>query len=570
MIRKTSLTIAICFLLAATLTTPVLAAKDYHAENFEVLVDIQPDGSLLVTETVTFRFDGGPFTYVFREISRTGTDDIQVLDASMDGVILQPGEGTGQVEIIDDDPVSVTWHFEPTSDSTHVFVITYRVDGAIRHDEAADTLFWAAIPVDHDYTISQGLIRIVYPEHLMPLDDPVLDGVTSDQELGAGTVTFNTQEISPDGAVNVSIRFPSGSLVSQAPGWQVEQEQQAQEDARVAQALPFGLGAAALTGIFGLAIVVLMGLGFRREDHAATPSTHNFTMPPGPVAPALAARLIQSGTAFLGTLFDLGQRGVLRIEDGPKKWGGRTFELIRQPSNEKLNSHEQAFVQALFRKAKDDRVALTEIASLAYAREYNQAVDAEINAAGWRDAERIQKRSRYLLVTGLGFVAGIAMFFLGLLLGGVSLFPGPWAMTIGFILMGSGVGLGGAGTIGLIVAASISTLSSEGIRQKEAWNSFTGYLRNITRGREPAVAPEFFERYLPYAAGFGIATEWAKFFQKMADIPIPAWFQGLQSSMDDGSFVTIMAAISAADTSASVASGADGGGASVGGASGAG
>jgi hypothetical protein len=67
-----------------------------------------------------------------------------------------------------------------------------------------------------------------------------------------------------------------------------------------------------------------------------------------------------------------------------------------------------------------------------------------------------------------------------------------------------------------------------------------------------------------------MATEWAKFFQKQANVLIPEWFMSLQSGMEDGSFIAIMAAISAADSSASVASGGDGGGASGGGASGAG
>ena len=42
------------------------AAKDYWAERFDVDLEIQPDGALVVTETVVFRFEGGPFTYYFR------------------------------------------------------------------------------------------------------------------------------------------------------------------------------------------------------------------------------------------------------------------------------------------------------------------------------------------------------------------------------------------------------------------------------------------------------------------------------------------------------------------------
>jgi hypothetical protein len=67
---------------------------------------------------------------------------------------------------------------------------------------------------------------------------------------------------------------------------------------------------------------------------------------------------------------------------------------------------------------------------------------------------------------------------------------------------------------------------------------------------------------LPYVAAFGLATEWAKYFQKQTGVPVPGWFQGLQSSMDDGSFVAIFAAITSADSSASAASSGGDGGAS--------
>jgi uncharacterized membrane protein len=135
--------------------------------------------------------------------------------------------------------------------------------------------------------------------------------------------------------------------------------------------------------------------------------------------------------------------------------------------------------------------------------------------------------------------------------------------------MGIGGALAGVGFVGIIVAAFISPLTLEGLHQAAAWNSFAGYLRAVTQGKAPVTSPDMFERYLPYAAGLGLATGWAKTFQKMEDILVPAWFQGLQPGLTDGSFVAVIAAVSAADSSASTAAGA-GSSASGGGASGAG
>lgn len=545
-------------------TNPALLTKSYAADHYDVTITIQPNNTLIVTETIAFHFTGGPFTYTFRDLEYTNLDEIDRLQASMDGQALLQGTQAGQVEIAVGKPLKVTWHFAPTSDSTHEFTLTYRVQGAIRQNAAADSLIWRAIPETHDYTIAHSTIRIEYLSDLMPLDAPTLDGVPAELEAGERAAVFTTQQIDEDTPVDVSVHFLAGSLISQPPAWQV---QQSQTDRKIASALPFGLGAAVLVGLIGLIGVGLMGQSFRREGDPGDASTQTFSVPPRPIPPAVAARLTGSSTTFLGTFFDLARRGLLRIEEGPKKWGSRTFEVLRLPSNERLQDHEQIFVEAFFRKAKSDRVALSEIASLAYNNQFTQALDQELTAAGWRDAKRSAQRTRFLAFSGLGMLFSGGALLVGFLLAVIG--ASPWALPAAAVLIGGSVGLGGAGLISLLVAAFISTFSEEGVRQATAWKSFVNHLRDIARGREPVTSPDLFERYLPYAAGFGIATQWAKFFQKMTGVPVPAWFHGLQTGLEDGSFVAIMAAISAADTSASVAT-SGGAGASGGGASGAG
>ena len=140
--RALTLSLLLCLLLIAT----VQAAKSYEAQRYDVDLAIQEDGSLVVTETAVFDFEGGPFTYVFRDLAYTEVDAIDRLQASMDGKVLPQGTGPGQVEIQAGDPLQVTWHFAPTSDSTHTFTLVYRVQGAIRQLDDADALIWRAIP----------------------------------------------------------------------------------------------------------------------------------------------------------------------------------------------------------------------------------------------------------------------------------------------------------------------------------------------------------------------------------------------------------------------------------------
>ncbi|MFZ6026823.1 MAG: DUF2207 domain-containing protein [Chloroflexota bacterium] len=541
---------------------PALADTSYVAERYDVVVVIQPDGTLNVTETIAFRFDGGDFTYVFRELAYKNLDTLDHLQASMDGKTLPIGDQAGQVEIAESERLKVTWHFAPMSDSTHEFALTYRVQGAVRQQAGADTLIWRAIPEGHEYIIERGSIRVEYPLGVQPVATPTLQGAAAESEAGSRAVVFSLARVDEDTSVDVTVQFPAGSLITQPPAWQAQQERQ---DHQIAAALPFGLGAAGLTGFLGLLAVILIGRSFQRGENVDNGYVADFPLPPRAIPPALAARLTGSSMPFLGTLFDLARRRVLKIEEGPTQWGSRTFAVMRLPYKERLAQHEQVMLEVLFAKSKDERVGLDQVSSLFYNSRFNQALENELAAAGWQDTQRSFRRGRFMAFSGLGMLGGTMAVALGIILGGISLELEMLPTFVGAILLGMGIAAGGMGLIGLLVALGTSTLSDEGVRQASAWHSFTGYLRRVTRGKETA-SPDMFERYLPYAASFGIATEWAKFFQKMTGVPVPAWFQGIQAGVEDGSFVAVLAAISTVDSSAAsasaAASGASGGGAS--------
>ncbi len=134
------------------LPVPAFAGKDYVAERFDVDIVVDTDGSMQVTETISFRFMGGPFTYVYRELEKTRTDGISFISAELDGHPL-PVNGESAidwVEVEDGDALNVTWHFLPTTDQTRIYTLTYEVTGVVRKDDT-DIIVWYAIPQDHDY-----------------------------------------------------------------------------------------------------------------------------------------------------------------------------------------------------------------------------------------------------------------------------------------------------------------------------------------------------------------------------------------------------------------------------------
>jgi uncharacterized membrane protein len=130
------------------------------------------------------------------------------------------------------------------------------------------------------------------------------------------------------------------------------------------------------------------------------------------------------------------------------------------------------------------------------------------------------------------------------------------------------------GVIGISITAAVlwgifSTLSDKGMQDASRWRAFSHYLRDITRGKELDMPPDVFEQYLIYAATFGLAEKWVKYFQKQRMAVVPPSFHSLATTnVDNFSHFVTMIAVSHAVGGSRGAGG--GGGAAGGGASGAG
>jgi|GEM_PF-6275705 len=105
------------------------------------------------------------------------------------------------------------------------------------------------------------------------------------------------------------------------------------------------------------------------------------------------------------------------------------------------------------------------------------------------------------------------------------------------------------------------------IRRSRLWQGFAEYLKQVSKGKEPAVHKDYFERYLAYAAVFGIGSRWEKYFQELGRVPLPILFHAMGAG--DADFGAIVAIMSVSD-SPGAGDGGAAGGASGGGSSGAG
>ena len=562
MIHKLIVALSLVMLLLAQ--RQAVPAKDYTADRFDASIVVREGGSLIVTETVTFKFVGGPFTYVFRDIPTDKTDGIAITSASMDDQTMQHGTGSGQVEITDGNPVKVTWHFAPVSDQTHTFILTYQVLGVFQKAQDADVLNWNALPTNYGYAIRSSTITVSYPEQAVLIDTPEVVQGSALMTTTPGKVVFSAHDLKPNSRLEIGLKFRSGSVITKAPQWQQLQEQ------AIALIPPFLLGGLAIF-VFGSLSLIWYYRRYRRRPYFIEAETFPVTTPPDDIPPAIAGALLNQTPNWnnaLSTLFDLARREVLSISqtDQPKKWYKPNpeflIELQAQPPD--LRPHELGLLALLFEKKKgmESSTSISNISRTYTSRykRFNDPLKQEMVAMGLIDTERQHIRRRFLVMSLLLLILGCIAMLLCLHFG---IPVGTWPIV--FLPLG---------VIGISVTVAVlwsmfSTLSDKGVQDAASWKAFSRYLRDITHGKELDILPGVFDRYLIYAATFGLAEKWVKYFQKQGMAVVPPWFHSLATTNVDNlsNFVT-MIAVSHAVGGSSGAGG--GGGAAGGGASGAG
>lgn len=561
--------------------------KSYWAEHFDVTAEVLAGGDLDVHEQVVFNFQGGPFTFVFRELPTQATDGIVDIVASIDGRVLLQGNGPGQVEIDHGSPIRITWHMEPTSNTARTFDLDYRMLGAVRQEQNADLLWWRPLPVDYEYRIASSQTVISYPAGWPLAAQPSVEQGQASAAVEPGRVVFSAAGLGPNESLTIMVPFQPGAVLAGPPAWQAQQQEAARQEAqRRAEQNDRAWIWLALGGL-----VLAAGIGslyqtlkpYRRQERQIKGLAYE---PPsdlptsGGLAPALAGALrSKSGsvtwTQALATLFDLAGRGYLVIEQLPKRrWTGHDFLIRRIQGRPEqlagLRPHETSLMALLLEDKKGiarDSVKVSKLNNLISSKRwkrFEKSMEAELIAAGLLSEARMKARGRTMALSLvpmaliLAVVAIMALFF--------SAF-GWWPLaTAGALFVLTFVWLLGG--------ATLSALSDQGARTAAGWEPFYRYLKQVSRGKAAPANEDEFEGYLPYATAYGLLHAWARRFEKRGWTETPAYFRPLAQADQRpmAAFVAMAAATSSSGGSASTgAAGAAGaGGAAGGGASGAG
>lgn len=546
-------TLLIVALLA--LATAPLLAKSYSADRFDVRIEVQPDGAVHVTETVVFRFDGR-YTRVFREISTRRTDGLEIISATMDGVAMPFGDGVGAVEVSGRNRRKVEWRFPGVSDTAHTFGLTYVARGVVRQTETSDVVAWRALPSDHDYSVASSTIEIVSPEVAAATPSVRtrrVGNTTTRQE--DDRVVIDATDIRRDGWVEVTLAVPRGTLIQSPPAWQLREQQ-------IAETAPVWIWAAVIA--FVITLVPIFALRMRYDaPHDAHPARGvRVLSPPGDASPAIAGALVSdaqiSTTHALATFYELADRGVIRVVEGPRRFGQRRFNVHRTNTAAPEDATSRAVLDAVFlHKGRHETTVPQHTVGRRLAgkpKPFAKALLAELKADGLMDPERTRLRQRALVISlTLMLLGGASALSLAFLIQDF----GAWPLVVSAAVFGGGL-------VSLTVMGTITPLSNEGARQAGRWRAYRRHLKDLASGRGAASSGGPHPA-LTIAVALGLAATWGKYLKRHPGL-VPGWFEAAGTADVNGAFVAMLGSSA---SSSGAAGGAGAGAAAGGGASGA-
>jgi len=565
------LTLVLCGLLAVS----GHANADERILSFGSDMVIQPDGDLMVTETIRVRAEGSSIRRgIYRDFPTRYTDRygnrvnvaFELLGVDRDGrpeprFTERLGNGV-RINTGNDD-------FLPTP-GEFTFTIRYRTSRQLGFFAEHDELYWNVTGLGWDFPIDEVHARVSLPTPVDPAELR-LDGYTGrfgeqgkDYQASSdrpGVATFSTTRgLAPGEGLTIAVGFPRGIIeppsAARRAGWFLRDNR------------------GVLVALAGLILLLLFYL--RRwsrfgVDPRPGPVFPRYQPPEG-FAPGELRMLRRMGNdqrCFSADVIDMGVRGFLQIHQGS---GSNGWRLVREPgaSPEVLSDSQRALATALFEGGDQIELKNTQAAR----------VSGAIAAHGAQMSKHL--KPRYYQSHGGTVFAGVAF---SLLIGFLALVVSGGNGIPALILLGA-MGL----VAHLVFARLMKAPTSEGRKLLDEIEGLRMYLSVAERdelksvagpGHPPALDAKRYEALLPFAMALQVEDAWTRKFtaavgMAAAQQASASWYHGGSlSSMNLASIGNSIGSaltqqISASSTPPGSSSGGGGGGSSGGGGGGGG
>ncbi len=613
---------------------PTAAAAQERITRFISDVEVRPDASLEVTETIDVVAEGNrirrgiyrdfPTRYrgrrgsrvrvgfTLRGVTRNGYPELAAIEPVSNGVRVRIGDPDRMLET-----------------GEHRYMIRYRTTRQVGRFADYDELYWNATGSGWEFPIDVAEARIRLPAAVELGQRAVYTGpqgsTAGDAEVVSerpGEIQFRTtRPLGPYEGLTVAVAWPKG-IIGDA-------DQATRARWLLGDFGPPIVGALALLGLAGFYY-----FAWKRAGRDPRPGTIVPLFSPAddltPAAMRYVWKMGADNRAFAAALVDLGVRGHVRMVEEDGGWLARdTVRLERLPGPDNLPGAEQAMLTqlastgesiALEQKNHAKFSAAKEMLNSAFKRQFEGklfhrnwgwalAGVALFLAALWVTAAAVVAATGVVDVTQLVVALG-AMLTTALLLmlvqtmesvgkclvvAGIFVF-GSLAVTIGAPVVSAAFQTGWLVPLALPLAGLPLVISAfwwiaaptrEGRAVLDRIAGFRQYLsiaegERLDRMTPPKETPELFERFLPYAIALGVEIRWAERFQHVLAAAAAqgqqqfAWYSGRSDPWSNpGGFVSrvgssLASTVAAASTAPGSSSGSGGGGSSGGGGGGGG
>ncbi|MDH4198016.1 MAG: DUF2207 domain-containing protein [Candidatus Aminicenantes bacterium] len=591
---------------ALGLTTPLGAAdKKYYFPAVRIEIAVERDGSFLVDEFRTYEFEGSfswatlwiPVSMARQGMTyRTSVEDFRVLD--------EDGRSLPVTTAIKNDRFTARWSYK-ARDERRTFNIRYRVRGAVTSYSDVTELYWQAIGPGWERPTAQAEVTVILPGALARPEDLLVYGhgplSGRSEVVDARTARFTATDIRSGEMLEVRVLWPPGLVQGAASDLRtlasIREEEQTyvaetietlrrQEEKRQRTERWLVRAGTLWAGWLIVGPVIFLLIYFRvwsrvGKDYRFEGIPDYLREPPSDLPPASVQVLVREGrtvtpAAFTATLFDLGRRGYIELEDrtevkagflGTKERVETSISCRKDYQQDKaVRPFERDVLDLIFEAAGGTsgkpgaRVELADFKSYlkknpqkfqTWYKAWQKAVKSEVQPLGF-----IEPQSQRAMVIFLAVALPVAIILFNPVL---------------LVLAG-------------VLTPQLKRRAFPWAQENENWKAFRRFLDDFSEFKEvPAEAYKLWESYLVFGILFGNAKKILQALPlvlKDTRAAVPAWYAGFNPALfatnvgrlesTIASIEHISTSISQAAMSAAHYSSGSGGGFSGGGGGGAG
>jgi uncharacterized membrane protein YgcG len=507
--------------LLAFLSSPLLA-KELRIESFRAQIDVLPDSTVSVTESITAHFLGGPWHGLYREIPVEYYTP-QGMNYSLFLEVKGITDGSGRPLRFES---SRERHYrklkifiDNADDSVQTINIEYTVANALKFHEDFDEFYWNVTGDEWDVPISSASASITLPAAAKNIRANFATGAYGSRGQDAqisiadnGVEVHTTSPLPYHHGLTVAVAFDKGAL---------------REPTTFNQVVLFFRSNWPLVFPFLVALIMYWIWYKNGRDPRLRPVAAQYE-PPDKLTPSEVGTLIDNSADMrdiTAAIVDLAVRGYLVIRDrsdshmmGLYKTQSYSFILKKGRAEwSSLKPHEQSLLDGIFTVGQPEEVVDMEDLHNVFYKNIpiiKNQIFAQLLGHGYYLHRPDTVRATYI---GAGLLIGFLAIW-----GGAA--------------MGRSLGMAGAPFViaGIASAAIVCGFgwfmparTPTGTRALEGVLGFEDFLAHVEADRFNRMikTPAMFEKFLPFAMALGVEKNWSKAFANIYTEP-PQWYQG--------------------------------------------